>query len=117
MKPPIDADLRGWIRGKSACIGGAGWSAAQLRLKAFIAELLIRAIARLEYAVGTSQQYVAGAQLQAPSGKGSRREDAEQRSTFGKRFQLPVRAQQQRGRMSGTAVVERSSSGIEPRQE
>ena len=23
MKPPIDADLRGWIRGKSACIGGS----------------------------------------------------------------------------------------------
>ena len=87
-----DEILNGAQHRKQHGIGRGGSRAAQLRLEALRAELLIGVIARLEDAVGVSQQHVAGAQFHASSRVGGRRDGAEQRSTFGKQFQLPVRS-------------------------
>src|SRR6266851_3083882 len=73
-------------------IGRVGLGAAQLRLDARIAELLVRIVNRLEDTVGISQQHVARAQFDAATNIRSICSDAEQQSTVRKQFQIAVRA-------------------------
>src|SRR5262245_56945070 len=56
-------------------------------------------------------------QIHASPGEGSLGKHAKQWSAFGKPFQLPIRPQQQRGRMSSAGVIEPSGRRIEPCEE
>src|SRR6266705_2915632 len=109
--------LNGAEHRKQNCIGGSASRTAQLRFEMLEAEFLICVIACLEDTVGVSQQYVPNAQFHPSANEPGLWNGAKKRPSFGKRFELTVCAQQQRGRMSGAAVVKHSGYRIEPRQE